>query len=183
ARTERRNQFQRIGARQRIRQRAHDEVKAPGQLLFRKLRQRAPERGLEASDHHRVLLGQKAPNERRRIGVGATEQAKEVLTAALPIPCELERRNEHRRQDTLARQHVRCRLALEPSQQFDPLAIHWIEAARQHEFEQFFLAAEVVADGGEIDFGERRELTQRRRLEAVLHEQGFRGVEYPLLGG
>src|SRR5690349_1312509 len=42
------NQFERIGARERVRQRAHDEMQPPRELLARELRQRAAERGLEA---------------------------------------------------------------------------------------------------------------------------------------
>jgi hypothetical protein len=157
-------------------------VQAPGQLLFRKLWQRTAERRLEASDHHRVLFGQESPDERRRIGVGTTEQAQEILSAALSIARELERRDEHRRQDALARQHVRRRLALEARQKCDALAVHRIEASRQHGFEQLFLAAEVIADGGEVDLGQRRDLAQRRRLEAVFHEQSLGSVEDPVLG-
>ena len=41
------------------------------------------ERGLEALDHRRVLLGQELADERRGIGVGAAEQAQEVRAAAL----------------------------------------------------------------------------------------------------
>ena len=92
ARIERRNQSERIGARQRVRQRAHHEVQAPAQFLFRQMRQRTRECGLEPRDHLRVLLGQEAPDERRRIGVRAPEQPQEVLAAALRIAREPQRR-------------------------------------------------------------------------------------------
>ena len=44
---------------------------------------------LEARDHHRVLLGQELADERRGIGVGAPEQAQEILAAALRVAREL----------------------------------------------------------------------------------------------
>src|SRR5512146_1044553 len=59
------DELERVGAGERVRQRTHDEVQPPRQLLARKVRQRARERGLVARDHFAVLLGEEAANERR----------------------------------------------------------------------------------------------------------------------
>ena len=71
------------------------------------------ERRLEALDHRRVLLAQEAADERRGVGVGASEQAQEVRAAALAIARELERGHEQRGEDLLARDAVGPALALE----------------------------------------------------------------------
>ena len=92
--------------------------------FFGRSRQRARERRLEPRDHHRVLLGEELADERRRIRVGAPEQAQEVLAAALRVARELERRDEHRRQDPVAGSGCRRGFALEPGQEVDPLLVH-----------------------------------------------------------
>ena len=76
---------------------------------------------------------------------------------------------------------VRRRVVLEAREQREALLVHRIEPARQHRLEELFLAAEVIVDRGEVDAGRGRDLAQRRRLEAVLHEQRLGGVEDPLL--
>src|SRR5437762_2532833 len=104
---ERGDQLERVGACKREGQRAHHEMQPPDELFLRQLRQRAPKRGLESRDHHGILVGQKMPDERRWIGVGTPQEAQEILAAALGIARELERRNEHRRENLLAGQRLR----------------------------------------------------------------------------
>src|SRR4051812_8703659 len=63
ARRHLREELQRIGARERIGKRAHDEVQPPRELLPREVRQRAQERLLEAADHLGVLVGKERADE------------------------------------------------------------------------------------------------------------------------
>ena len=176
------DEAQRVGASERVGQRAHDEMQAPRELLLRQLRKRPSERGLEALDHRRVLLGQEASDERRGIGVRASEEAEKILAAPFGVAREPQRRHEHRRQDAIAGQ---CRFpgfALECRQQVEALLVHRIEPPRQHGLEQHFLAAEVVVDRREVDAGGRRDRTEARGFEPVLHEQRLGGVQDPVLG-
>ena len=176
------DQLENVGPGQRVRQGAHDEVQAPTQFALRKLRQRAAERGLEAGDHRRVLFGEELADERRRVGIGAAQQAQKIAAAAFGVPCKQQRGDQHRRQDLLARHRVGRRRLLERGEQIDPRLVHRIEPARQHRLEQLFLAAEVVVDRSKVHPGGSGDQPQRRRLEAVLHEQRLRGIEEPLLG-
>src|SRR5208282_6028980 len=105
-----------------------------------------------------------------------------ILAAALTIARELQRRDEHGGEYLLAGQRLGRRRVLEAGQERDALLVHRIEAARENRLEQVLLAAEVIVDRGEVDARRRRDLAQRRRLKAVLHEQLFGGVENPALG-
>jgi hypothetical protein len=60
--------------------------------------------------------------------------------------------------------------------------IHRVQPSRQHRLEQLFLASEVIVDGGEVDIRGGGDRPQARRLETVLHEKRFGGVEYPVFG-
>jgi hypothetical protein len=90
------------------------------------------------------------PYERRRVGVGAAEQAQEVLAAAFRISRQLERRDEHRGEDSIARQRIGRGFALERGQQVEALLIHRVEPAGEHRLEELFLAAEVIVDGARL---------------------------------
>ena len=120
------------------------------------VRQRLQERFLEAADHLGVLLREEVADEGRGIGIGAAQQAQEVLAAALLVAREAQRRDQHRREDLLAGHGPVARLALEPREQVDALLVHGVEAAREHRLEELFLRAEVVVHRGEVHARPRR---------------------------
>jgi len=146
------------------------------------MRQRAAERRLESRDHDHVLLAQKSADEGRRVGIGASQQAQKILAAALRIARKLQRGDEHRGKNPLAGKRTRGGLAFESSQQRDTLLVHRIESPREHGLKQVFLASEMVVHRGKVDGRGRSDLAQRRRLEAVLHEQFFGAIEDFFLG-
>ena len=106
----------------------------------------------------------------------------EILAAALGVARELERGNEQRDDDAFARQRLGRRFALESVEQRDSALVHRVEAAREDRLEELLLAAEVVVDGRQVHRGGRGDRPQARRLEPVLHEQGFRRVEDLVFG-
>ena len=102
---------------------------------------------------------------------------QEILAAAFGIAGELQRGDEHRGQNLFGREYPRRDLLFEARKQGDALLIHGIESPRQHGLEQFLLAAEVIVHRRNVDAGRGGDLAQRRRLEAVFHEQALGRVE------
>src|SRR5258708_27740398 len=126
-------------------------MQAPRELLARKVRQRAHERFLVTADHLGVLRGEEVADERCRIGVCAPQEPEEVLAAALLVARELERGNQHREEDLLAREWAAERLALDSLEQDDALLVHRVEAAREDRLEELFLGPEGIVDRREVD--------------------------------
>ena len=141
-----------------------------------------PNAALKRVDHRRVLLGQESPDERRGIGVRASQEPEEILAAPLGVAREPQRRHEHRRQDAIAGQRRLPGFALERRQEVEAFLVHRVEPPRQHGLEKLFLAAEVVVDRRQVDTGRSRDRPQARGLEPVLHEQRLGGVQDPVLG-
>ena len=150
-------------------------MQAPGKFLFAELGQGPAERVFEARNHRRVALRQEMAQHRRGIDVGAAEQAQEILAAAPGIARDGERRNQHRREHSLAT----CGLvgALVFLEQGNALFVQRVQAPREHRAEQLALAAEVIIDRRQVDLGLGGHQAQAGGFEAVFHEQAFRGVE------
>ena len=77
---------------------------------------------------------------------------RKFLPPRARIARELERGNEQRGEDALARRAASRRpTRARAVEQRDALLVHRIEPAREHRLEQLFLAAEVIVDRGEVD--------------------------------